>query len=124
MGGLRKVERCGIASARTGLHRYHGSLKGELGIIGGKHGWPRLVNVALEQRMINVSLDTFPPCCGNTVPWLLFISIIMHHALISQAAMKAYCRACWKVADAEAALREGKGEIVTVTSTYMSQENT
>ena len=68
--------------------------------------------------MIYVSLDTFPPCCGNTVPWLLFISIIRYPALI------AYYRACWKIADAEAAHREGKGEVVTVTSLYMSQENT
>ena len=68
VGGLRKAERCGIASARTGLPRYHGSYQGELGIIGGKNRWPQFFNVAPEQRMIYVSLDTFPPCCGSTVP--------------------------------------------------------
>ena len=59
-----------------------------------------------------------PPCRGYTVPWLLFISIIMYPALI------AYCRAYWKIADAKSAHREEKREEVTVTSIYMSQENT
>ena len=69
VGGLWKPKRFGIANARTGLHRYHGSHQGELGIIKkGKTRWPRFVNVAPEQRMIYASLDTFPSCCGNTVP--------------------------------------------------------